>query len=162
MGNFNVESDNTNMEESCNQYEPTCFKNVGKPSCVDLFLTNSWKRFEDSLILETGLWDFHKLIVTVIKTKHERFPPTIVNYRDYKTFDAKVYKNRLELTLKKITSFEEPQETFMDLLSKVVLLKCKYLRANHSISSTAIMPRTRFRHQFLKIKTSEAKAKYNK
>ena len=64
MGNFNV-------EPFCNQHklkslnkDPTCFKNVDKPSCIDLFLTSSSKCFEDCLTLETDLTDFHKLIAT--------------------------------------------------------------------------------------------------
>ena len=162
------------MEAFYNQYrpkslnkEPTCFKNINKPSSIDLPLTNNLKCFGDCLTLETDLSDFHKLIVTIMKTKHERFPPKIVNHRDYKNFDAKAFKDRLELTLKNATSFEEPQEIFMDLLNKFAPLKCKYLRANHfkfmtKELSKPIMLRTRFRHQFLKMKTPEAKAKYNK
>ena len=158
------------MKALCNQYKlnspnkvPTCFKNVKKLSCVDLFLTNNSKCFEDSLTLETGLSDFQKLIVTIMKTKHERFPPKTVNHRDYTNFDTKAFKDRLELTLKNTTSFEELQKIFMDLLNKFAPLKCKYLRANHSKFMTkelskTIMLRTRFRHQFLKMKTPEARA----
>ena len=102
-----------------------------------------------------------------MKTKHERFPPKIANYRDYKTFDTKTFKDRLDLTLKNTTSFEQLQKIFMDLLNKFTPLKCKYLRANHSKLITkelskAIMLTTRFRHQFLKMKRPEAKVKYNK
>ena len=55
----------------------------------------------------------------------------------------------------------------MDLLNKFVPLKCKYRRDNHSKFmakelSKATMIRAGFRHQFLKMKTPEAKAKYNK
>ena len=55
----------------------------------------------------------------------------------------------------------------MDLLNKFTPFKCKYLRANHSKFMTkelskAIMLRARFRHQFLKMKTPEAKAEYTK
>ena len=95
-------------------------------------LTNNSKCFEDCLTLETGLSDFHNLIIIIMKTKHESFPLKIVNYRDHKNFDTKVFKNRLKLTLKNTTSFEELQETFMDLSNKFAPLKCKYLRANHS------------------------------
>ena len=71
------------------------------------------------------------------------------------------------MTLKNTASFEELQKIFMDLLNKFAALKCKYLRANHSKFMTkelskTIMLRTRFRHQFLKMKMPEAKAKYNK
>ena len=147
--------------------EPTCFKNVNKPSCIDLFLTNNSKCFEDCLTLETGLSDFNELIVTIMKTKHERISPKIVNYKDYKNFDTKTFKDRLKLTLKNTTSFEQLQKIFMDLLNKFAPLKCKYLNANHSKFMTkelskAITLRTRFRHQFLKMETPDAKAKYNK
>ena len=79
-GDFNVASDERNIKAFCNQYklkylnkEPTCFKNVDKPCCNDLFLSNKSKCFEDSLTFETGLSDFHKLIVTAIKTNMNIF-----------------------------------------------------------------------------------------
>ena len=80
-----------------------------------------------------------------------------------KALDA--YSRKYENTL--LIGDFKLQETFMDLLNKFAPLKCKYLRANHSKFMTkelskAIMLRTRFRHQFLKMKTPEAKAKYNK
>ena len=34
-----------------------------------------------------GFSDFHKLVVTVLNDKHERIPPKIIQYRDYKKFD---------------------------------------------------------------------------
>ena len=72
----------------------------------------------------------------------------IVNYRDYENFDTKTFKDRLELTLKNMTSFEKLQEMFMDLLEEFAPLKCKYLRPNHSKFMTkelskAIMLRTK-------------------
>ena len=117
--------------------------------------TNS-KSFEDCLTLDTGRSDSRKLITTPVKTKHEFFPLKIVKHRDYKNFDTKVFKNRLELILKNTTSFEVLQEIFMYLCG-----------ANHSKFMTnelikAKALRMRFKHQFWKMKTSEAKAKYNK
>ena len=162
------------MKAFCNQYklkslneEPICFKYVNKPSCIDSFLTDNSKCFEDCLTLETGLSYFQKLIVTITKTKLKHFLPKIVNYRDYKNFDTRVFKDRLELTLKSTTSFGELEETFMVLLNKFAPFKCKYLRANDSKFTTkelrkATMFRTSSRHQFLMIKTPETKAKYNK
>ena len=54
----------------------------------------------------------------------------------------------------------------MDLLNKFAPLKFKYPRANLSKFMTkelskAIMLRTRFRHQVLKMEAPEAEAKYN-
>ena len=72
IGDLNVESNEANLKTFCNQYklrslnkESTCFKTINKPSCIDLFLTKNSKCFEDCLTLETGLSDFHKLIVTL-------------------------------------------------------------------------------------------------
>ena len=75
-----------------------------------------------------------------------------------------MFENRLQLTLKSTTSLERLEETFVDIFKKFTLPKCKYLRANCSKFMTtelskAIMLRTRFRHRFFKMKTSEAKAK---
>ena len=44
---------------------PTCYKNLEKPSCIDLILTNN--RFK-IIVIETGLSDFHKKVTTVMKT----------------------------------------------------------------------------------------------
>ena len=92
-----------------------------------MFLTNNSKCFEDCLTLETGLSDIYKLIVTIMKTIPERFPPKIVNIRDYTNLGTKAFKDRLELTLKNTTSFEELREIFTDLLNKFAPLKCKYV-----------------------------------
>ena len=134
---------------------------------INHLLASCSKCFEDCLTLETDLPDFHKLIFIVMKTKHEGFSPEIVKYRPYKNFDNKLFKNRRHLTLKSNTSFDELRKIYMDLLNTFALLNCKYLRANHSklISkelSKSIILRTRFRDRFLKMKTSEAKSKYNK
>ena len=82
MGDFNVGLTEANMAAFCNEYklkalnkEPSCFKNYTSPSCKDLFLKNCPKSFESNLTIETGLSDFHRLIVTVLKVKHEKVPP---------------------------------------------------------------------------------------
>ena len=88
MGDFNVAFTEANVTAFCNEYklkalnkEPTCFKNNVNLSCIDLFLTNCLKSFENTLTMETGLSDFHKLIVTVLKVKHEKVPPKITETR---------------------------------------------------------------------------------
>ena len=45
----------------------TSFKNTENPSCIDLVLTNCSRRFQKCNVLETGLPDFHKLTVAVLK-----------------------------------------------------------------------------------------------
>ena len=51
--------------------EPTCFKS-GNPRCIDLILTNRERNFQHTTAIETGLSDFHKLIVTVLKNSFDK------------------------------------------------------------------------------------------
>ena len=75
IGDFNFSIDDTHMESFCESYrfkslikDPTCFKNPESPSCIDLILTNNPYSFQNSWVIETGLSDFHKMIVSVMKT----------------------------------------------------------------------------------------------
>ena len=74
LGDFNVETEEKNISDFMNIYnlkslikEKTCYKNPERPSCIDLILTNSPRSFQNSNVFETGLSDFHKLVVTVMK-----------------------------------------------------------------------------------------------
>ena len=49
--------------------EKTCFKNVSNPSCIDLSsFTNNVLSFQHMETVSTGLSDFHKSVLTVLKT----------------------------------------------------------------------------------------------
>ena len=50
-------------------------------------LTNKQKRFLKTKTVETGLSDFHKMVVSVFKKSFKKQKPKIVTYRDYKHFD---------------------------------------------------------------------------
>ena len=67
--------------------EPTWYKNPNKPSCIDLMLTNKSRSFKHSFVIETGLSNFHRMAVAVIKSTFEKLLPGAVNYRDYKYFE---------------------------------------------------------------------------
>ena len=74
LGDFKVEPTEDAMEEFMKVYNlknlvkgPTCFKHPDKPSCIDLILTNRSKSFQTSQIIETGITDFHKMVITVLK-----------------------------------------------------------------------------------------------
>ena len=75
LGDFNAGVEDTSTKNFCSSYnlrsminKPTCFKNPDKPSCIDLILTNCSRSFQNFCAIETGLSDFHKLVVTVLKT----------------------------------------------------------------------------------------------
>ena len=68
-------------------FEPTCYKNVDKPTSIDHILTNHARCFQHSGIYEMGLSDFHKLTFTVLKMFYAKQKPRIIKYRDYKNFN---------------------------------------------------------------------------
>ena len=45
---------------------------------MDLILTNCPHSFQNSCVIETGLSDFHKMVVTVMKTTYRKLEPRIV------------------------------------------------------------------------------------
>ena len=74
LGEFNVETEEVDMLDFLNIYNlknlvkrKTCYKNPKNPSCIDLILTNSHRSFQNTNVFETGLPDFHKMTVSVLK-----------------------------------------------------------------------------------------------
>ena len=93
MGDLNVEGHNGFLKEFCDLYNlknlikvPTCFKNPDFPTSIDVMFTTSYRSFHNSCAIETGLSDFHKMIVTVMKTNFQKKEPKKNQYRDYNIF----------------------------------------------------------------------------
>ena len=93
MWNPNVKSHKGFLKEFCDLYNlknlikvPTCFKNPDFPTSIDVMFTTSYRSFQNSCAIETGLSDFHKMIVTVMKTDFQKKEPKIIQYRDYNIF----------------------------------------------------------------------------
>ena len=70
---FNVGPENTYTKSSCHNFKPTCFKNLENSSCIDLILTNKPWSFQNSFAIETGLSDFHKMRLTVMKKSFQKY-----------------------------------------------------------------------------------------
>ena len=68
IGDFNVEANDSAISVFSDTY-----KNLNnKPTCIDLILTNKPRSFQHSYVIETGLSDFHKMTVNVMKTFFEK------------------------------------------------------------------------------------------
>ena len=94
MGDFNAEFSETSFSSFWELYEvksiinqSTCYKNSTNPLCIDLFLTNSPNNFQKLTVVETGLSDFHKLLVTVMKSYSPKQTPNIITHRKHTNFD---------------------------------------------------------------------------
>ena len=112
------------MEFFCESYrfkslikDPTCFENLENLSCINLILANSPHTFQNSCVIETGLSDFHKMIVSVMKTTFQKLKPRIVQYRDYAQFSNDNFrKNLLEyLSLENINTNSNGLEKFLQI-----------------------------------------------
>ena len=67
------------MQEFCESYflenmgkKPTCFKNLAKPTCIDLIITNKPGMFWNAKTYESGLSDCHNLVVSIMKLSHKK------------------------------------------------------------------------------------------
>ena len=78
----------------------TCFKNPNNPSCIDIFLTNTPKCFQNTKAIACGLSDCHKMILTVIKMTFQKVKPKEILYRNFKIFDKIRFRTCLKILLK--------------------------------------------------------------
>ena len=66
----------------------TYHKNPENPSSIDLILTNNLRSFQNSCVIEKGLSDLHRMVLSIMKTSFERLK-LVTNYRNYKSFESK-------------------------------------------------------------------------
>ena len=85
LRDFNSQPSENCVNDFCDVYnlpnlvkEPTCIENPDNPSCIDLFLTNRLKCFQSTMTMETGISDFHKMVVTVLKIFYKKQKPKII------------------------------------------------------------------------------------
>ena len=179
LGDFNTEPTDTVLSNFCEIYslqnlikDKTCFKNPNKPSCIDLIITNRPNSFRNSMVIETGLSDFHKMCITVMKMYHSKQKPSIIHYRKFKDFNNDAFIKDLKTLLSK--SFNEetiPSQALRDsvnaTLEKHAPSKTRYTRANQAPymnkkSCKEIMKRSRLRNKFLNSKSDLDGKAYNK
>lgn len=74
---------------------PTCFKYPSSPSCIDLLLTNCLSCFAETPTFETGISDFHKMVVTILKINYKKQKAMIIQYRNCIDFADEAFKLEL-------------------------------------------------------------------
>ena len=120
------------------------------------------------MTMEAGISDFHKMVITVLKIFYKKQKPKIIHYRNYKTFNANLFKEELNNELLNIDIINaEFRSTVLSVLDKHAPIKRKYIRANNSAFMTkelraAIMQRSKLRQKFLKERTNDSKHLYNR
>ena len=103
LGDFNSEINENAMKEFCETYnlknlvkQDTCFKNPLNTSSIDVILTNREKSFHNTITVETGLSDHHKMTVSVLKTYVPKQAPVVIKYRDYRKVDNQQFRHDLQ------------------------------------------------------------------
>ena len=86
IGDFNTEISEPRIDSFIYEHdlhnlvkEKTCFKSVENPSCIDLILTNNTIAFQNTTVF-TRLLDFHKLVLTMLKTSITKSKPQKITY----------------------------------------------------------------------------------
>ena len=164
VGDFNTEIGANSMNAFCERYslsslikESTCYKNPANPSCINLILTNSSRSFQNSSVVETGLSDFHRMIVTALKTTFQSSPPKLRSNRYYSYFDNGMFRPCLfnDLSKEDVGNIEKIIKVCINTLNNHTPRKKKYTRGNHlpfinKELSKAVMNRTRLKNVYLR------------
>ena len=176
LGDFNTSIIDDTMTDYCQMYnvqnminEPTCYKNVNNPSAIDLILTNRKTCFHNSMTIETGLSDHHKMTVTVLKSYFKKKEPIKINYRCYKKYNENLFRIELINLLQNscVLDYDEFKKIFMQVLNIHAPMKKKFIRGNNApfmnkTLSKAFMHRSKLKNTFNKNPTAENKILYKK
>ena len=178
FGDFNCGIDDEALNDFCGNFSlksliksPTCFKNLERPTCIDLILTNKYRSFQNSNVIETGLSDFHLLTVTVLKSTFRKKPPKVIKYRDYRNYSYDHFRVHVNSELNGIDLHAISNDSYVNLISNILNvhapIKTKYVRANdqpfmNKDLRKEHMKRSRLRNRYRKMKTTENEMKYKK
>ena len=153
--------------------DSTCFKS-NKGTLIDLMLTNKPKSFYKSHSFVTGLSDYHKLVVSILRTSFQKLPPKFVIYRNQKNFHESNFLRDLDARLIQGELYKncddpytEISEIFSEVLNYHEPLKQKLARGNHAPFMTrelskAIMIKSKAKNSYVKWPSRENFVAYKK
>ena len=111
------------------------------------------------MTIETGLSDYHKMTVTVMKSYFKKKEHGTVNYRSYKKFNVNIFKRDLTTLLQNVNlenlNYERFKEIFMQVSNIHAPMKKKFIRSNNApfmnkTLSKAFMNRSKLKNYFNK------------
>ena len=167
LGDFNSEDTESDIFDFMVDFDlnnivkdKTCYKNSNNPSCIDLILTNKPRSFQNTTTFETGLSDYHKMILTSFKCSYDKMVPKQIMYRDYRKFNEGVFRGELGEATQESNNWSDFESMYLKVLDKHAPIKQKTVRANHAPYVTkeirkAIMKRTQLANKKNKTNTIE-------
>ena len=94
-------------------------------------LTNHPRSFQNSLAIGTGLSDFHRMTVTMMKTYFPKLCPKLVNYRDFQKFSNAAFRDELFTNLCHIApNYDDFIKIVNRVLDSHAPQKKRHIRAN--------------------------------
>ena len=177
IGDFNCEVGESVINDFMDSYnlynlikDPTCFKS-DNPRCIDLILTNRKHNFQNTTKTETGLSDFHTMIVSMLKGGFSKRGPRIITYRDYSTYRTVDFRSDLIANIRSVSLDHGNYGAFDGMVTNVLFkygpIKKKYLRANDGPFMSKelrkkMMHRKIFLNKYNEDKTDENLAAYKR
>ena len=100
----------------------TCFKNPENPSCIDLILTNKHLRFQWPCEIETGLPDFYKMVLAMMKVDFPKGKALIINTKTIKNFRNETFRTSLqhEVDTQRAFIYKNGLDTFSKICTEVL------------------------------------------
>ena len=153
LGDINADTQDSNspglnkVQDICDVFGPknliksTNCETKTSSSSIDIILTNRTRSFKNSETIETGLSDFHKLVMTSFRSTFERLRPTKIQYRSYKKFnEADFLKDITVAPFDKClkirdseAAYDSFKDTFLNITNKHAPLKrTKMIRGNQA------------------------------
>ena len=139
MGDLNCEISDCEIKYFMDSYnfasivkEPTCFKSA-KSRCIDAILTNRKPSLKSTTTFETGLSDFHTMILTVLKGGYIKKGPRIIQCRHYTKFSTINFIHDTANTINDLSgklSFDCINTKLKKVLYQHAPIKKKYVGAN--------------------------------
>ena len=152
--------------------DKTCFTK-NHSSSIDVMLTNKPRCFQNTTVVETGLSDFHGLVLTLMKTHIPRLKLKVIKYRSYKKFEPEKFLQDVKdidfrEDLNDADSFyKNISSAFREILDRHAPLKTKVPRGNtvpfmNQQLQKAIYTRSRLKKRLNKNPTAENRTNFKK
>ena len=105
---------------------------------IELILTNRNRSLQNFCVIDTGLSDFHKMTVTILRSYLNKLWPKIIQCRDYKKFSNDAFKSELVIengNLQNCNDLDSFLAKCKNVLNRTAPLKQKYVITVHLLKT---------------------------
>ncbi|KAK6176060.1 hypothetical protein SNE40_014416 [Patella caerulea] len=140
---MNIPDKRKTLLDICNLYDlrnlvksPTCFMKGFIPSLLDVFITNKVGSFMQTQSFNSGISDWHHIVITIMKGKVKGHNKTKLNYRCYRDLDEDALLNDLRQAPFRVAHvFEDMDDIYWahdkmvnEIIDKHITIKQKHKR----------------------------------